>query len=133
MKPIFADAFYFLALFNERDHAHQKARQFAPTPASPFLTTDWILVEFADACATMKSRPAAVEFIHRLQRSALFRIVHFSPELLERGLQLYGARQDKEWSLTDCVSFVVMNDEDILEALTGDRHFDQAGFTALLK
>ncbi len=44
----------------------------------------------------------------------------------------YGGRPDKEWSLTDCISFVVMQDEQIIEALTADRHFEQAGFKVLL-
>ena len=56
-----------------------------------------------------------------------------SSELFQRGLLLYQERKDKEWQLTDCISFVVMKDEGVKEALTGDRHFDQAGFTALLK
>ena len=50
-----------------------------------------------------------------------------------RGVALYAERPDKDWSLTDCISFVVMRKMDITEALTGDRHFEQAGFTALLK
>jgi hypothetical protein len=49
------------------------------------------------------------------------------------GLQLFGDRPDKEWSLTDCISFVVMEKEGVREALTGDKHFEQAGFVALLK
>jgi predicted nucleic acid-binding protein len=52
---------------------------------------------------------------------------------LERGLDLYDARPDKEWSLTDCISFIVMQDHGTYEALTGDHHFEQAGFVALLK
>jgi hypothetical protein len=54
-------------------------------------------------------------------------------ELFDRGVALYESRPDKEWSLTDCISFVVMADHGITEALTGDRHFEQAGFVALLK
>ena len=60
------------------------------------------------------------------------RIVEASPELFEKGLTLYNSRPDKFWSLTDCISFVVMTEERISDALTGDRHFDQAGFKALL-
>jgi uncharacterized protein len=56
-----------------------------------------------------------------------------SSELLKRGLALYDGRPDKEWQLSDCISFVVMEDEGITDALTGDRHFEQAGFQALLK
>ena len=53
--------------------------------------------------------------------------------MFQRGLRLYEERPDKEWSLTDCLSFVVMKDENLREALTGDQHFEQAGFIALLK
>jgi predicted nucleic acid-binding protein len=56
-----------------------------------------------------------------------------SPELFQRGVELFRARPDKEWSLTDCISFVVMTEKGLSEALTGDRHFEQAGFHALLK
>jgi hypothetical protein len=51
---------------------------------------------------------------------------------LQRGLDLFAGRSDKNWSLTDCISFVVMQDEGLTEALTGDSHFEQAGFKALL-
>jgi hypothetical protein len=60
-------------------------------------------------------------------------IVEARPVLFQRGLRLYDERPDKEWTLTDCISFVVMADEEIEEALTGDHHFEQAGFRALLK
>jgi predicted nucleic acid-binding protein len=65
-------------------------------------------------------------------RNEAIRVVHASRALLEEGISLYGARADKEWSLTDCISFVVMRDEGIIQALTGDHHFEQAGFKALL-
>ena len=51
----------------------------------------------------------------------------------QRGLELFAARQDKRWSLTDCISFVVMQDCGLTEMLTADRHFEQAGFSILLK
>lgn len=60
-------------------------------------------------------------------------LVPLSDELWRRATELFGKRLDKEWSLTDCISFVVMQDEGILEALTGDHHFEQAGFSVLLK
>ena len=64
---------------------------------------------------------------------ASFHIVPASTELLTRGIQFYRERPDKEWSLTDCISFVVMAEKGLSEALTGDRHFEQAGFKPLLK
>jgi len=60
-------------------------------------------------------------------------VVGLDPHLYQRGINLYAQRPDKEWSLTDCISFVVMSDRGITEALTGDHHFEQAGFRALLK
>ncbi|MCI0540961.1 MAG: hypothetical protein L0Z50_37650 [Verrucomicrobiales bacterium] len=68
-----------------------------------------------------------------IENSSSFRVVAASSELLKRGWVLYHGRPDKEWQLTDCVSFVVMEEEGITDALTGDRHFEQAGFKALLK
>jgi len=68
-----------------------------------------------------------------LQETTEVRIIPPSADLFERGVELYRQRSDKDWSLTDCISFVVMADEKITEALTGDRHFEQAGFYALLK
>jgi hypothetical protein len=56
-----------------------------------------------------------------------------SDPLMEEGIQLYSQRHDKKWSLTDCISFVIMQHEGITEALTIDHHFEQAGFVALLK
>jgi predicted nucleic acid-binding protein len=59
-------------------------------------------------------------------------IVPPSQELFDRRVELFGRRLDQSWSLTDCISFVVMEQQRIRDALTGDRHFEQAGFRALL-
>ena len=59
-------------------------------------------------------------------------LISTSRELTQRGIDLYLARPDKSWSLTDCISFVIMNEQELTDALTADRHFEQAGFTALL-
>src|ERR1035441_7148382 len=72
-------------------------------------------------------------FYRHIQLSPAIRVVPASRALLEEAIALYAARPDKDWPLTDCVSFVVMRDEGITQALTGDQHFEQAGFTALLK
>ena len=60
-------------------------------------------------------------------------MVPFDAGLMDRGLAIFAERQDKDWPLTDCISFVVMQEQGITEALTGDRHFEQAGFVAMLK
>ena len=59
-------------------------------------------------------------------------IIPASHDLFREGLFLYSRRRDKDWPLTDCISFVVMEDEEIHDALTGDHHFEQAGFRILL-
>ena len=62
-----------------------------------------------------------------------FRVLSSSPQLYAAGLNLYRRRRDKLWQLTDCISFAVMKEQHVREALTGDQHFEQAGFTALLR
>jgi len=67
-----------------------------------------------------------------LRQSSSCEIIPVSSALFQGALDLYHERTDKEWTLTDCTSFLIMQEHGITEALTGDRHFEQAGFTALL-
>jgi predicted nucleic acid-binding protein len=96
------------------------------------VTTRWVLTELANALGDSPIRVAAGRFLQRIEGDASFQIVHDSDGLYERGLALFASRPDKAWSLTDCISFVVMADMDLTEAVTRDRHFEQAGFRALL-
>ncbi len=95
------------------------------------VTSSFILLELADGLSRAGDRKLCAEFLHDLKANGSMRVVEVSESLLWRGFDLYARRQDKEWSLTDCTSFVIMEDENITEALTGDRHFEQAGFSAL--
>jgi uncharacterized protein len=133
MTPSFADTFYFLALLNEDDAAHPEARQYVGRRGLLLVTTDWVIVEVADALATPARRPAFLALWEAIRRHPAFEIVPADRPLLHRGLDLYSRRPDKAWSLTDCISFVVMSDQGLTEALTGDHHFEQAGFRALLR
>jgi len=133
MSVVFADAFYFVARLNRRDQHHERVLAFSQTFRARLLTTDWVLMEVADALAKSESRPRVRDFILHLRQSAAGEIVPASREILDRALDLYHQHRDKEWTLTDCVSFVVMRDRGIAAALTEDRHFEQAGFTALFK
>ena len=133
MTVRFADTFYFLALLNEVDAAHQSALEYAGRQASMLVTTDWVIVEVADALAAPAQRPAFLALWEEIRQRPAIEIVPANRPLLNRGLDLYSRRLDKEWSLTDCISFVVMADRGLTEALTGDRHFEQAGFRALLR
>lgn len=132
MKRTFADTFYLLALFNGRDSAHDRALAASKELQGDLVTTDWVLVEVADALCDPANRRGCTQFIDDLRRSSRIEIQPASRELFEAAWMLYRERPDKEWSLTDCTSFVVMHSRDINDALTGDRHFEQAGFRALL-
>jgi predicted nucleic acid-binding protein len=132
-KTFFADSFYFIALFQERDAAHERALEFAHSERSLLVTTRWVLAEVADALSDPQTRSDAGAFLEHIQVTEGFVVITGSDALFDRGLQLYRRRLDKDWSLTDCISFVVMSDHGISEALTGDHHFEQAGFSALLR
>jgi uncharacterized protein len=133
MKPVFADTFFFLAVLNPADAAHARATELSRSLPQRRLTTDWVLTEMGDAMSIGGNRALYVEFVEFLKQSPLVSIVPASRALFVRGVELFSRRPDKEWTLTDCISFVVMADEGIVEALTGDRHFEQAGFVALLR
>lgn len=128
---VFADTFYFLALLDQRDEHHKRVLRFAASYREEFVTTRWVLAEVANALGGSPIRAATVRFLQRLEHDASFHIIGDNDSLYERGFALYASRLDKEWSLTDCVSFVVMKDEEIEDALTRDHHFNQAGFKPL--
>ena len=129
---VFADTYFYLALFNSRDTHHRRVVEFIGMFTGEVKTTQWVLTEVADAFAGVPQRRELQAKFRVLEEDRGTQIAAASPELFERGLALYNARPDKEWSLTDCISFVVMADEGLTEALTGDRHFEQAGFKAML-
>jgi predicted nucleic acid-binding protein len=133
MSVVFADAFYFVARLNRRDQHHERVVSFSRDFRSRILTTDWVLMEVADALAKSESRARIREFVLHLRQSGVCEVVPASRELFDRALELYHQHADKQWTLTDCVSFVVMREAGITQALTEDRHFEQAGFTALFK
>ena len=97
------------------------------------MTTTAVLIEFADALASPASRQVAAEYLRSLPLDTTIDVVPVDDDLWARGLALYEQRPDKGWSLTDCISFIVMEDRGIRDALTGDSHFEQAGFRALLR
>jgi predicted nucleic acid-binding protein len=133
MSTYFADTSYFLALLISDDAAHEKAVEFARRSGDPLLTTDWVIVEMGNFLSDHAVRALFVRWLEVLRADPRVQVVEATPRLLSEGVALFGARPDKDWSLTDCISFVVMNEQAIVEALTADHHFEQAGFVALLK
>lgn len=133
MSVVFADAFYFVARLNRRDQHHARVVAFSRDFRSHILTTDWVLMEVADALAKSESRSRMRDFILHLRQASGCEVVPASRETLDRAVDLYHQRSDKEWTLTDCVSFVVMRERGLNQALTEDHHFEQAGFSILFK
>ena len=133
MIRTFADSFYLLALFNGRDAAHERAIAVSQQLQGILVTTDWVLVETLDALSDPLNRSGCTSFIEDLRKSSRVEIEPASRSAFDAGWELYRRRPDKDWSLTDCISFVVMQDKGISDALTGDHHFEQAGFRPLLR
>jgi len=133
MTAVFADTFYFVALFSRNDQGHTKAARFTETFEGTIITSSWVLVEVANALANCERREDAGRYVERLFTSPELVVEKTTEDLLQRGLTLYLARSDKQWSLTDCISFVVMQERGLTEALTEDHHFEQAGFNPLWK
>jgi uncharacterized protein len=133
MKRLFADTFFFFAYLNADDSAHDKAVALFDTFQGEVVTTEWVLTELADGLAGVSDRQTFVDFHRALREDFSVKIIPSDSVLFAAGIDLYAARPDKEWSLTDCISFVVMKREEMTEALTGDHHFEQAGFHALLR
>jgi len=133
--PVFLDTAYVNALVNVRDQWHNAAVQWEERLAVErrrLVTTECVLVEIADGLAAVRFRAQAVQVITTLQASSFVDIIPASSQLFRTALELYRRRADKDWGLTDCVSFVVMSEQSLSEALTTDDHFRQAGFRALL-
>ena len=131
MSAVFADTFFYLALLNDRDPAHGLALAESRLNRR-IVTSEFILLELGNACARATDHVDFLALVAGLRASSRMTIVPLDSQLLARGLQLMADRPDKDWSLTDCTSFVIMQDAGLREALTADPHFDQAGFQSLL-
>lgn len=131
MSEVFADSFYFIALLNRHDQHHAWAVESAISLRSRVVTTHWVLIEVADAFRAVAVRGRTARFVQETLSGKTTTIVPDALSWFEQGLKLYTARGDKDWSLTDCISFAVMEARGIREALTGDHHFEQAGFLPL--
>ena len=133
MNAVFADAYYYLALLSDSDAAHDRAVSLSRNLSTSIVTTAWVLTEVADALAAPPLRFLFPAFYEHLCGNPHVTIVPPTAAVFERGIELYAHRSDKAWSLTDSISFVVMREHGLSDALTGDHHFEQAGFNVLLK
>jgi predicted nucleic acid-binding protein len=133
LTSIFADSGYYVALLLQTDQAHDRAVEITQQLQSPIITTAWVLTEVANTFSAPQFRGDFISLLDDLQADPNVRLIAPDATIFGQGIELYRNRPDKSWSLTDCISFVVMEREEIKDALTGDRHFEQAGFNALLR
>lgn len=134
-NKVFLDSAYAIALSAVTDQYHQKAEMLAKqieTSGNALITTRAVVLEIGNALAKIPHRNAAIELLDSLEEDPDVEIIPLSEELYDRAMELYRQRSDKEWGITDCISFVVMQDYGLTQALTTDEHFKQAGFSALL-
>ncbi len=130
---ILLDSGFLIALAKPKDALHAKAKAWAAQVREPLVVTDYVLCETVDALSLPTDREKAHLLVSMLKTRPRCQIIAGSPGLFEAGLKLHAARPDKEWSLTDCISFHVMQQMGISQALAYDLHFAQAGFDPLLR
>lgn len=135
MKAAFVDTQCLIAVTTPRDSGYAKARAVMSElelAGTRLITTDAVLIEYCNALAKHQLRNRAIAMVKLLATNPAFDIVHVTKEIYERSFGLYSNRPDKDWGLTDCISFEVMRERKIKQALTADMHFQQAGFEMLL-
>ena len=135
MACYFADTSFWIAVTSKRDLYHSSAlawTQVVLRSRSNILTTEAVLWEWLNALSDVSTRGVAAEGYRRCHSDPSIEVVPFELQLVSSAVRLYGKRLDKSWSLTDCLSFVVMERRGLKEALTTDRHFEQVNFKRLL-
>jgi uncharacterized protein len=136
MKTVFADTGYWIALLDPQDTLHTKAiHQSNILARSQICTSEMVLTEVLNHFSKRGNfmRYAAAALIESLQVNDSVTVIFQSDDIFQRALDLYKQRPDQAWSHTDCASFCIMQQQGILEALAYDKHFEQAGFIALLR
>lgn len=132
---VFLDSSFAIALSSPTDshhHAAQRIAAYYQLPGARVVTTRAVMLEIGNALSRTRFRAATAALLAHFESDPNIEVIPLSEELFGEAARLYRDRSDKEWSLTDCVSFIVMWERGIVDALTADRHFRQAGFRPLL-
>ena len=133
---VFVDTVGWIALVHRQDDLHKHAADLYQLLGKiQRVTTDAVLIESCNAFSKTIMRALALalmENIKKAEQLGVLEIIHVNEEHINQGWELFKNRLDKEWSLTDCISFTIMKDRNINKALTSDHHFEQAGFEKLL-
>lgn len=136
MKSVFADTFYWIALFNPKDEYYERARKVsADLTTIRIVTTDEVLTEFLAFFASLgpQGREVAVKYVRRILSNPNVQVIPQTRESFLAGLKLYEDRLDKDYSATDCVSMETMREQKLTDILTHDNHFAQEQFVVLIQ
>jgi uncharacterized protein len=129
MGAYFVDTSFWVALIDQRDVYHDKAMQLSQKISGNLATTEAVLIETANMFSKPNWRPKVIALFDHIRQRSDTEIVYKTWHL---AWDYFVSRSDKSWSLTDCISFEVMRERGLSEALTADAHFRQAGFRALM-
>jgi uncharacterized protein len=132
MNTVFADTSFYVALANPRDSLHSAAFEFSINFRGRTVTSEFVLIEVGNFFSAAATRQVFVELLGQLRTDVNTHIVECSAGVFQDAVELFRSRNDKQWSLTDCFSFAVMNALGLKRAPTADHHFAQAGFEVLL-
>jgi len=134
MKQVFFDTSGMIASLNEDDRHHEEATDIMQRfqPSTILVTADYVLTEFLNSFSKVPLRRKAYELLVWIEDSSSVIMERINRKRYDDALKLYQAYTDKDWSFTDCTSFIVMRELEIREAFTNDKHFEQAGFTRLI-
>ena len=136
MPTVFADSGHWIALLNPRDQMHEQAKAvLAGIGPVAIVTTQMVLAEALNHLSRegARLRNLAAQMVQALEDNTSVEIIPQTDAQFRAALQRYASRSDQRWSLTDCASFLVMEERDLIQALAYDRDFEQAGFVALLR
>lgn len=136
MKTVFVDTSALIALGNKRDNFYHKAmniRRELVKNQVEFVTTNLVVVELCNAFSGVRLRQNAIETVEGIYKSDKWKYIEADKQLMQQGFDLFKKMKDKEWGLVDCVSIVIARQLGLSEIFTHDHHFEQAGFTTLLK
>lgn len=131
-RHVFADTSFWIALVVKNDQHHERAERWAAQLFGTITTTAAVILETANALARPVWRQHGVALLDHLQQRPNIQVIPFSADLWNRAWDLYKKRMDKTWSLTDCISFLIMGELKLVDALATDDDFRQAGFRPLL-
>lgn len=135
-ETVFVDSFAWIAVINKSDNYHRislKTLEEFLNKHVNLITTNYAIVETINALSKVEFRKAVIEFINKLERSPSVEIVKITDEIYNNAWTLYQQRMDKNWGITDCTSFEVMRMFNIRKAFTNDKHFEQAGYSVVVK